>query len=213
MLVNIKSLLNYNLLHLIKHRNDFITGFSFFILAVILFHITIGPQNPDFKITIAIIINMLVFSMILSSDMIFKLDHREGFLELIISSHITLNRYILVKFLVFTLFSIVLTIFSILSGAYLFNLTISNTMSVGFAILTALPAQSAVICFTSALLVGYGGKLILSLLTMSLLIPIITLIPMAVNNQHNLLMLMGIDLIYVPLLLTFTAFLLKESML
>lgn len=150
-------------------------GLIFFCVFLALCAIALGGDFAVLRpLAPALIWLSLILSLLLSFENLFRTDAEDGSLEHIKLSGVSLFTYALAKCCVHWVLTILPLLLALPLASLLFNLPLSISAGLFFAILIASPALIAYGAFSGACLVGYkGGGTLLVLLTVPVIIPIL----------------------------------------
>lgn len=194
-----------------------VQNLSKYLLAFFLFcalTITLINKQPDvskFGIIFAII--YMPLALIGFTHLIFKQDVEDGSLEFLLSNF-TILQIIITKFIAIVISAFVSIILSLPVIYIIFNLDFKSLCSLAAILLTLLFISSALLILIASIQSYFRSNTnIISLLIMPLLMPSIVLAGLALQNQQNfsvILIMLGLDLIMVPISLILSAYLIKN---
>ena len=169
------SLIKRELLLSIRHGADSCMVVLFFVLVVILFPLSVGPEPGILsRISAGIIWVAALLSVMLSMDRLFQTDYEDGSLDLLILSSQPLELIVLIKtFAHWLTTGFPLIIISPLLALFL-NMNTSGYMTLLTALVLGTPTLSLVGAIGAALILGARRSgVLLSLLILPLFIPIL----------------------------------------
>ena len=185
----------------------------FFILAIVLFPLGIGPElNVLSRIAAGTIWVVALLAAMLSLDRLFQIDADEGGLDLLILAPLPLEVVVIAKCLAHWLVTGVPLIVSAPILSVLLNMSSDGFLVMIVAMVLATPTLSLIGAVGAALTVGTRrGGVLVSLLVLPLLTPVLILGASAVDlalaglNAVPLLMLLGAVLLVAALLCPWAA--------
>ncbi len=197
----------------LRRMSDTMSVVLFFILAIILFPLGIGPElNVLSRIAAGTIWVVALLAAMLSLDRLFQIDADEGGLDLLILAPLPLEAVVIAKCLAHWLVTGVPLIFSAPILSVLLNMGSDGFLVMIVAMVLATPTLSLIGAVGAALTVGTRrGGVLVSLLVLPLLTPVLILGASAVDlalaglNAAPLLMLLGAVLLVAVLLCPWAA--------
>ena len=183
----------------LRRASDTISVVLFFVLAIVLFPLGIGPElNVLSRIAAGTIWVVALLAAMLSLDRLFQVDADEGGLDLLVLAPIPLEAVVLAKCLAHWLVTGVPLILSAPILSVLLNMGLKGFPVMVLAMALATPILSLIGAVGAALTVGARrGGVLISLLVLPLLTPVLILGASAVDlalaglNAGPLLMLLG----------------------
>lgn len=197
----------------LRRMSDTMSVLLFFILAIVLFPLGIGPElNVLSRIAAGTIWVVALLAAMLSLDRLFQIDADEGGLDLLILAPLPLEVVVIAKCLAHWLVTGVPLIFSAPILSVLLNMSSDGFLVMIVAMVLATPTLSLIGAVGAALTVGTRrGGVLVSLLVLPLLTPVLILGASAVDlalaglNAVPLLMLLGAVLLVAALLCPWAA--------
>ena len=197
----------------LRRMSDTMSVLLFFILAIVLFPLGIGPElNVLSRIAAGTIWVVALLAAMLSLDRLFQIDADEGGLDLLILAPLPLEVVVIAKCLAHWLVTGVPLIFSAPILSVLLNMSRDGFLVMIVAMVLATPTLSLIGAVGAALTVGTRrGGVLVSLLVLPLLTPVLILGASAVDlalaglNAVPLLMLLGAVLLVAALLCPWAA--------
>ena len=197
----------------LRRMSDTMSVLLFFILAIVLFPLGIGPElNVLSRIAAGTIWVVALLAAMLSLDRLFQIDADEGGLDLLILAPLPLEVVVIAKCLAHWLVTGVPLIFSAPILSVLLNMSRDGFLVMIVAMVLATPTLSLIGAVGAALTVGTRrGGVLVSLLVLPLLTPVLILGASAVDlalaglNAGPLLMLLGAVLLVAALLCPWAA--------
>ena len=183
----------------LRRMSDTMSVLLFFILAIVLFPLGIGPElNVLSRIAAGTIWVVALLAAMLSLDRLFQIDADEGGLDLLILTPLPLEVIVIAKCLAHWLVTGVPLIVSAPILSVLLNMGSDGFLVMIVAMVLATPTLSLIGAVGAALTVGTRrGGVLVSLLVLPLLTPVLILGASAVDlalaglNAVPLLMLLG----------------------
>ena len=197
----------------LRRASDTISVVLFFVLAIVLFPLGIGPElNVLSRIAAGTIWVVALLAAMLSLDRLFQVDADEGGLDLFILAPLPLEAVVLAKCLAHWLVTGVPLILSAPILSLLLNMGLKGFPVMVLAMALATPILSLIGAVGAALTVGARrGGVLVSLLVLPLLTPVLILGASAVDlalaglNAGPLLMLLGAMLLIAVVLCPWAA--------
>ena len=197
----------------LRRMSDTMSVLLFFILAIVLFPLGIGPElNVLSRIAAGTIWVVALLAAMLSLDRLFQIDADEGGLDLLILAPLPLEVVVIAKCLAHWLVTGVPLIVSAPILSVLLNMSSDGFLVMIVAMVLATPILSLIGAVGAALTVGTRrGGVLVSLLVLPLLTPVLILGASAVDlalaglNAVPLLMLLGAVLLVAALLCPWAA--------
>ena len=197
----------------LRRRSDTVSVVLFFVLAIVLFPLGIGPEpNVLARIAAGTSWVVAVLAAMLSLDRLFQVDADEGGLDLLVLAPLPLEAVVLAKCLAHWLVTGVPLILSAPILSILLNMGGGGFLVMILAMALATPTLSLIGAVGAALTVGARrGGVLVSLLVLPLLTPVLILGASAVDlaltglNATPLLMLLGAMLLVAVLLCPWAA--------
>ena len=197
----------------LRRMSDTMSVVLFFILAIILFPLGIGPElNVLSRIAAGTIWVVALLAAMLSLDRLFQIDADEGGLDLLILAPLPLEAVVIAKCLAHWLVTGVPLIVSAPILSILLNMSSDGFLVMIVAMVLATPTLSLIGAVGAALTVGTRrGGVLVSLLVLPLYTPVLILGASAVDlalaglNAVPLLMLLGAVLLVAVLLCPWAA--------
>ncbi|HIM72952.1 MAG: Heme exporter protein B [Alphaproteobacteria bacterium MarineAlpha9_Bin7] len=197
----------------LRRMSDTMSVLLFFILAIVLFPLGIGPElNVLSRIAAGTIWVVALLAAMLSLDRLFQIDADEGGLDLLILAPLPLEVVVIAKCLAHWLVTGVPLIVSAPILSVLLNMSSDGFLVMIVAMVLATPTLSLIGAVGAALTVGTRrGGVLVSLLVLPLLTPVLILGASAVDlalaglNAVPLLMLLGAVLLVAALLCPWAA--------
>ena len=197
----------------LRRMSDTMSVLLFFILAIVLFPLGIGPElNVLSRIAAGTIWVVALLAAMLSLDRLFQIDADEGGLDLLILTPLPLEVIVIAKCLAHWLVTGVPLIVSAPILSILLNMSSDGFLVMIVAMVLATPTLSLIGAVGAALTVGTRrGGVLVSLLVLPLLTPVLILGASAVDlalaglNAGPLLMLLGAVLLVAVLLCPWAA--------
>mgnify|MGYP001335601139 FL=1 len=197
----------------LRRASDTISVVLFFVLAIVLFPLGIGPElNVLSRIAAGTIWVVALLAAMLSLDRLFQVDADEGGLDLLVLAPIPLEAVVLAKCLAHWLVTGVPLILSAPILSVLLNMGLKGFPVMVLAMALATPILSLIGAVGAALTVGARrGGVLISLLVLPLLTPVLILGASAVDlalaglNAGPLLMLLGAMLLIAVVLCPWAA--------
>ena len=197
----------------LRRASDTISVVLFFVLAIVLFPLGIGPElNVLSRIAAGTIWVVALLAAMLSLDRLFQIDADEGGLDLFVLAPLPLEAVVLAKCLAHWLVTGVPLILSAPILSVLLNMSLKGFPVMVLAMALATPILSLIGAVGAALTVGARrGGVLVSLLVLPLLTPVLILGASAVDlalaglNAGPLLMLLGAMLLIAVVLCPWAA--------
>ena len=197
----------------LRRASDTISVVLFFVLAIVLFPLGIGPElNVLSRIAAGTIWVVALLAAMLSLDRLFQIDADEGGLDLLVLAPLPLEAVVLAKCLAHWLVTGVPLILSAPILSVLLNMGLKGFPVMVLAMALATPILSLIGAVGAALTVGARrGGVLVSLLVLPLLTPVLILGASAVDlalaglNAGPLLMLLGAMLLIAVVLCPWAA--------
>ena len=197
----------------LRRASDTISVVLFFVLAIVLFPLGIGPErNVLSRIAAGTIWGVALLAAMLSLDRLFQVDADEGSLALLVLAPLPLEAVVLAKCLAHWLVTGVPLILSAPILSVLLNMGLKGFPVMVLAMALATPILSLIGAVGAALTVGARrGGVLISLLVLPLLTPVLILGASAVDlalaglNAGPLLMLLGAMLLIAVVLCPWAA--------
>jgi len=197
----------------LRRASDTISVVLFFVLAIVLFPLGIGPElNVLSRIAAGTIWVVALLAAMLSLDRLFQVDADEGGLDLLLLAPLPLEAVVLAKCLAHWLVTGVPLILSAPILSVLLNMSLKGFPVMVLAMALATPILSLIGAVGAALTVGARrGGVLVSLLVLPLLTPVLILGASAVDlalaglNAGPLLMLLGAMLLIAVVLCPWAA--------
>ena len=197
----------------LRRASDTISVVLFFVLAIVLFPLGIGPElNVLSRIAAGTIWVVALLAAMLSLDRLFQVDADEGGLDLLVLAPLPLEAVVLAKCLAHWLVTGVPLILSAPILSVLLNMGLKGFPVMVLAMALATPILSLIGAVGAALTVGARrGGVLISLLVLPLLTPVLILGASAVDlalaglNAGPLLMLLGAMLLIAVVLCPWAA--------
>ncbi|HIM72183.1 MAG: heme exporter protein CcmB [Alphaproteobacteria bacterium] len=197
----------------LRRVSDTVSVVLFFVLAIVLFPLGIGPElNVLARIAAGTIWVAALLAAMLSLDRLFQVDADEGGLDLLVLAPLPLEAVVLAKCLAHWLVTGVPLILSAPILSILLNMGGGGFLVMILAMALATPTLSLIGAVGAALTVGARrGGVLVSLLVLPLLTPVLILGASAVDlalaglNATPLLMLLGAMLLVAVLLCPWAA--------
>jgi len=197
----------------LRRASDTISVVLFFVLAIVLFPLGIGPElNVLSRIAAGTIWVAALLAAMLSLDRLFQVDADEGGLDLLLLAPLPLEAVVLAKCLAHWLVTGVPLILSAPILSVLLNMGLKGFPVMVLAMALATPILSLIGAVGAALTVGARrGGVLISLLVLPLLTPVLILGASAVDlalaglNAGPLLMLLGAMLLIAVVLCPWAA--------
>ena len=197
----------------LRRVSDTVSVVLFFVLAIVLFPLGIGPElNVLARIAAGTIWVAALLAAMLSLDRLFQVDADEGGLDLLVLAPLPLEAVVLAKCLAHWLVTGVPLILSAPILSILLNMGGDGLLVMILAMALATPTLSLIGAVGAALTVGARrGGVLVSLLVLPLLTPVLILGASAVDlavaglNATPLLMLLGAMLLVAVLLCPWAA--------
>ena len=197
----------------LRRLSDTVSVVLFFVLAIVLFPLGIGPEpNVLARIAAGTIWVVALLAAMLSLDRLFQVDADEGGLDLLVLAPLPLEAVVLAKCLAHWLVTGVPLILSAPILSILLNMGGGGFLVMILAMALATPTLSLIGAVGAALTVGARrGGVLVSLLVLPLLTPVLILGASAVDlaltglNAIPLLMLLGAMLLVAVLLCPWAA--------
>ena len=197
----------------LRRASDTISVVLFFVLAIVLFPLGIGPElNVLSRIAAGTIWVVALLAAMLSLDRLFQVDADEGGLDLLVLAPLPLEAVVLAKCLAHWLVTGVPLILSAPILSLLLNMGLKGFPVMVLAMALATPILSLIGAVGAALTVGARrGGVLISLLVLPLLTPVLILGASAVDlalaglNAGPLLMLLGAMLLIAVVLCPWAA--------
>ena len=197
----------------LRRASDTISVVLFFVLAIVLFPLGIGPElNVLSRIAAGTIWVVALLAAMLSLDRLFQVDADEGGLDLFVLAPLPLEAVVLAKCLAHWLVTGVPLILSAPILSVLLNMSLKGFPVMVLAMALATPILSLIGAVGAALTVGARrGGVLVSLLVLPLLTPVLILGASAVDlalaglNAGPLLMLLGAMLLIAVVLCPWAA--------
>ncbi len=197
----------------LRRLSDTVSVVLFFVLAIVLFPLGIGPEpNVLARIAAGTIWVVALLAAMLSLDRLFQVDADEGGLDLLVLAPLPLEAVVLAKCLAHWLVTGVPLILSAPILSILLNMGGGGFLVMILAMALATPTLSLIGSVGAALTVGARrGGVLVSLLVLPLLTPVLILGASAVDlaltglNATPLLMLLGAMLLVAVLLCPWAA--------
>ena len=197
----------------LRRVSDTVSVVLFFVLAIVLFPLGIGPElNVLARIAAGTIWVAALLAAMLSLDRLFQVDADEGGLDLLVLAPLPLEAVVLAKCLAHWLVTGVPLILSAPILSILLNMGCDGFLVMILAMALATPTLSLIGAVGAALTVGARrGGVLVSLLVLPLLTPVLILGASAVDlavaglNATPLLMLLGAMLLVAVLLCPWAA--------
>ncbi|PPR32821.1 MAG: Heme exporter protein B [Alphaproteobacteria bacterium MarineAlpha9_Bin6] len=197
----------------LRRVSDTVSVVLFFVLAIVLFPLGIGPElNLLARIAAGTIWVAALLAAMLSLDRLFQVDADEGGLDLLVLAPLPLEAVVLAKCLAHWLVTGVPLILSAPILSILLNMGGDGFLVMILAMALATPTLSLIGAVGAALTVGARrGGVLVSLLVLPLLTPVLILGASAVDlalaglNATPLLMLLGAMLLVAVLLCPWAA--------
>jgi len=197
----------------LRRASDTISVVLFFVLAIVLFPLGIGPElNVLSRIAAGTIWVVALLAAMLSLDRLFQVDADEGGLDLLVLAPLPLEAVVLAKCLAHWLVTGVPLILSAPILSVLLNMSLKGFPVMVLAMALATPILSLIGAVGAALTVGARrGGVLVSLLVLPLLTPVLILGASAVDlalaglNAGPLLMLLGAMLLIAVVLCPWAA--------
>ena len=197
----------------LRRASDTVSVVLFFVLAIVLFPLGIGPElNVLSRIAAGTIWVVALLAAMLSLDRLFQVDADEGGLDLLVLAPLPLEAVVLAKCLAHWLVTGVPLILSAPILSVLLNMGLKGFPVMVLAMALATPILSLIGAVGAALTVGARrGGVLISLLVLPLLTPVLILGASAVDlalaglNAGPLLMLLGAMLLIAVVLCPWAA--------
>ena len=197
----------------LRRLSDTVSVVLFFVLAIVLFPLGIGPEpNVLARIAAGTIWVVALLAAMLSLDRLFQVDADEGGLDLLVLAPLPLEAVVLAKCLAHWLVTGVPLILSAPILSILLNMGGGGFLVMILAMALATPTLSLIGAVGAALTVGARrGGVLVSLLVLPLLTPVLILGASAVDlaltglNATPLLILLGAMLLVAVLLCPWAA--------
>ena len=197
----------------LRRLSDTVSVVLFFVLAIVLFPLGIGPEpNVLARIAAGTVWVVALLAAMLSLDRLFQVDADEGGLDLLVLAPLPLEAVVLAKCLAHWLVTGVPLILSAPILSILLNMGGGGFLVMILAMALATPTLSLIGAVGAALTVGARrGGVLVSLLVLPLLTPVLILGASAVDlaltglNATPLLMLLGAMLLVAVLLCPWAA--------
>lgn len=215
----LKNLSKYSVLHLgalhfkilFSSVAGLLSPIYFAALMLIIFQIAVGAHRINADIIIGITLSAVILSLIMASDQLMQRDRKDGMLELFYLSGINPYWLLAVKLFLFILMSAFIAIAVLMAASVMFSVNYEFFISIITPVLMMLPIVSVVILFISLITLGFPNKLVQYTLSLPLIVPALIFCAYAVNDKAYLMLLLGLNFIFVPLFLFFSRLVLKHS--
>lgn len=199
MIISNKKAFLIVLLHSLKlfytHKATLLNSFAFYLITLVVFHIAVGPYELNPLISNGIIIISIIFSLMLSANLLLKNDYNTDILDQWLIQPFALEIILLAKAVCFILiFALAFTLLIPVSFL-LYNLsfeTLGITWVVGFLTMIIV---TVILLFGEALTLHSNSSVLSFILIMPLLIPVLVASTLSIQNQIYLGLLFPLALI------------------
>jgi len=195
-----------------RNKSHILNSFIFFLLSISVIHIGIGPGDIPESSTAGIIISYLIFTIILTSELMLEEDYRNGTLEEFQILGVAFEFILAAKYFAFALILILVSLFAIPIASLFFEISLSS-LPIFFLIsflVTINISLLALLC--SAFTLGLNSSPLLPLLILPLSFPVLIISNLAVNNPSLLLIPFGSFLILFPITMVSTRLAIQSSL-
>jgi ABC-type transport system involved in cytochrome c biogenesis permease component len=215
----LKNLTKYNLLHLFSLYFKVFTGsvselampIYFATLLLTIFQIAMGPYKMGADVVIGITLSVIIISLIMLSDQLIQKDKKDGMLELIYLSGVNPYWIVIAKLITFSAIAFAISIILLLIAMVMFGIELPLFISILIALVLLLPMLAAVIFFVSLITLSFANKIAQYILAIPLIVPALILCINAIDNPVYLMMMFGLNLIYLPVFIVFSKLVLGAS--
>jgi heme exporter protein CcmB len=191
------------------NKATLLNSFAFYLITIVVFHIAVGPYELSPLVSNGIIIIGIIFSLMLSANLLLKNDHDKGILEQWLIQPFALEIVLLAKAVCFIIiFTLAYTLLMPVSFL-LYNLSFEYlwiTLVIGFLTMTII---TVVLLFGEALALHSNSSVLSFVLIMPLLIPVLVAATLSIQNQVYLWLLFSLALISSVIFIFSTKYLLK----
>ncbi len=206
----LKNLGKYNAFHLaalylkimFNGASDIVSPIYFTTLMLLIFQISVGAYKIDSDMIIGVMLTAIILSLIMSADLIQK-DKKDGMLDLIYISGINPYWFLIIKLFLFILIAIIIALVMLIISTLMFSMGYEVLLSIILPVLMMLPVVAVVILFISLITLGFPNKLAQYILSLPLIVPALIFCSYAISDKTYLMLLLGLNLIYIPLFLFF----------
>ena len=201
------------LLHSLKlfytNKSTLLNSFAFYLITIVVFHIAVGPYALSPLVSNGIIIISIIFSLMLSANLLLKNDYDKGILEQWLIQPFALEIVLFAKAVCFII--IFSTAFSLLMpiSFLLYNLSFEYlwiTFVTGFLTMIIV---TVVLLFGEALTLHSNSSVLSFILIMPFLIPVLVASTLSIQNQVYLWLLFSLSLISSVIFIFSTKYILK----
>jgi heme exporter protein B len=191
---------------LICYRNkaNFINSFIFFIIAIFIIHLSIGPKDLPISGTFGLITTYLIFTILLTTNMLFDEDHRNGIIDEQKILSTPLEILILAKYFSYNLILISSSLFILPLVILILNIPVDFITVLMMTIFLIILNQTLFGLLFASLTIGINSSTLLSLLILPLSTPMIIAANLATSNPSILLLLLGMFLFFLPVSIKLT---------
>lgn len=215
----LKNLSKYSILHLgamhfkilFSSVAEMLSPIYFATLMLIIFQIAVGAHRINADIIIGITLSAVILSLIMAADQLMQRDKKDGMLELVYLSGINPYWLLIIKLLLFTLMAATIALAILVVASIMFSVNYEFFISIITPTLLMIPIVSVVILFISLITLGFPNKLVQYTLSLPLIVPALIFCAYAANDRVYLMLLLGLNFIFVPLFLFFSRLVLSYS--
>lgn len=170
-----------------KHGNALLMALGFFIIAISLFPLSLGPDRETLgRVAGGVIWVSALFSVMLTLERVFGPDHEDGSLEQLTLLPMPLAMVALAKTIAHWIIASLPLVLAAPLVAIALNLPLNQVGILAITLLLGTPALSAIGCLGAALTLGVRQSgVILSLLILPLFVPILIFGAGAVEASTN----------------------------
>ncbi|MDF3046939.1 MAG: CcmB protein [Candidatus Midichloriaceae bacterium] len=180
-------------------------------LLLTIFQIAIGPYKMGLNIVVGITLSSIIISLIMLSDQLIQKDKKDGMLELIYLSGISHYWIVIAKLITFSAIAFATSFILLLIAIVMFGIELPLVISISIALILLLPMLSAVIFFVSLITLSFANKIAQYILAIPLIVPALILCINAIDNSVYLVMMFGLNLVYLPVFIVFSKLILGVS--
>lgn len=179
---------------LLKNIGSVVQSIFYFIFSIIIFSVSFGGQsNPE--TSIGVIFSLLLFSIMLSMQSLIKDDYREGVIEQLLLTGVMFESVIIGKILSSVIINSMLYILALPVVMMLLDMNSQSFLILIAAGSLSILGASFITLFCSAISLEANNKVLFSIISLPLLIPIIILGTLSITASYYIWFLIAFDIL------------------
>ncbi len=197
-----------DLLIMKRNKNLLLNSLLFCLSYLFIWYFIIGNEENSSIILAFILSVTITFSMLLSESYTIASDYNNGNLEMLLHTSQPFHYIITYKFIFYLLSQLIISVTTLFLTSFLFEINVLN-MTISVILFVLLIASNLFLFF--AMTLSSESKILVSLLLIPLNLPYTLLFLLSLNDPHYLALMLGISIVFTPILIYSSNLMIKEA--